>query len=212
MTGRTRIKICGMTELYEVEQAVGFGVDAVGFIFASKSPRYIDPEQARDIIRQLPAFVDAVGVFVNEDPARVNEIVSFCGLSLAQLHGHEPPEYCQLITSRVVKAFQVRNEPDEDVLADYQKVTSAFLLDTYHKEMAGGTGQTFDWQLVQMYQGFTPLILAGGLSVDNVAAAINEVRPFAVDVNSTLESSPGRKDVAKIEALVSAVRQADATA
>ena len=209
MAGRTRVKICGMSDPFEIQKAVEAGVDALGFIFVKKSPRFIDPEEAKALIAELPPFVDAVGVFVNEDPAVVGEIANFCGLTVVQLHGQEPPEYCETIPGRVIKAFQVSAGMGPEVLAPYNDVVWGFLLDTYHKEMAGGTGETFDWSLVEKLNPAKPLILAGGLNVENVADAINQVHPFAVDVNSGIEISPGRKEPAKIEALLRQVAQAD---
>lgn len=209
MAGRTRVKICGMTEAFEVNRAVEDGVDALGFIFVKDSPRSIDPERAKEIIAQLPPFVDAVGVFMNEDPEVVGEIVNYCGLTVVQLHGQEPPEYCQMVPGRVIKAFQVRADMGPDFLEPYNKVVWAFLLDTYHKEMGGGTGETFDWSLVDQLRPGKPLILAGGLNLDNVATAIKQVQPFAVDVNSGIETSPGRKDPEKIAALLRLVAKTD---
>lgn len=209
MAGRTRVKICGMKEPSEVEKAVEAGVDALGFIFVKGSPRAIDPEQAREIIAGLPPFVDAVGVFMNESPEGVGEIVNYCGLTVVQLHGQEPPEYCEMMSRRVIKAFQVRPDMGPDHLEPYNDVVWGFLLDAYHKEMGGGTGETFDWSLVEKVQPQKPLILAGGLAVDNIAAAIEQVQPFAVDVNSGIESSPGRKDPEQIDALFRQVARAD---
>ena len=210
MAGRTRLKICGMTELFEVEQAVAAGVDALGFIFADKSPRAIEPERARALIGHLPPFVDAVGVFVNEDPARVREIINFCGLTVSQLHGQEPPEYCALVPGRVIKAMQVAPDMTADLLTPYNDVVCAFLLDTYHPEMVGGTGKSFDWSIIDRLAPVKSVILAGGLGPDNVEEAIAQVHPFAVDVNSAIEMSPGRKDVDKIKELAKAIARADA--
>ncbi len=209
MAGRTRVKICGMTDPFEVKKAVEAGVDALGFIFVKESPRAIDPEDAKEIIAKLPPFVDAVGVFMNEDPEVVGEIVKYCGLTVVQLHGQEPPEYCQMMPCRVIKAFQVRADMTPDFLEPYNDVVWGFLLDAYHQEMGGGTGETFDWTLVEKLKPGKPLILAGGLNLDNVSAAINQLHPFAVDVNSGIESSPGRKDPEKIAALLRQVAQAD---
>ncbi len=209
MAGRTRVKICGMTDAFEVEKAVEAGVDALGFIFVKESPRAIDPEEAKEIISQLPPFVDAVGVFMNQDPEAVSELVHYCGLTVVQLHGQEPPEYCEVMPIRVVKAFQVKPDMGPEFLEPYNEVVSAFLLDTYHKEMAGGTGETFDWSIVEKLQPSKPVILAGGLNIDNIGAAIKQVRPFAVDVNSGIEMSPGRKDPEKIEKLFQQVSQVD---
>ncbi|TFG36454.1 MAG: phosphoribosylanthranilate isomerase [Desulfobacterales bacterium] len=208
MRSRTRIKICGMTDMEEVRHAVAAGVDALGFIFAKASPRYIDPERARVIISSLPPFVDAVGVFVNDEAERVAEIVQYCNLTVIQLHGDESPNYCRGFQTRVVKAFQVHDELTAQDLLAYEEVVSGFLLDTYDKTQAGGTGKTFDWSLIHKLQPGKPVILAGGLGPANVAQAISEVRPFAVDVNSAIEREPGRKDPDLISRLVEAVAAA----
>lgn len=206
MYARTRVKICGMTNLNEVQHAVQAGVDALGFIFAPKSPRYIDPENARELVASLPPFIGAVGVFVNEDPERVEEIAKYCGLTVLQLHGDESPEYCrQFQGCRVVKAIPVMPGMSPDILTPYEEVVYAFLLDTYHKKLPGGSGQTFDWSLVKELQPKKPVILAGGIGIDNVAQAISAVRPFAVDVNSAIETEPGRKDPVLITKLLEAV-------
>lgn len=211
MAVRTRIKICGMTRKEEVAAVAAAGVDAVGFIFAEESPRYINPEKARDIIRRLPPFVDAVGVFVNEEAGVVQDIVQYCGLTLVQLHGAEPPAYCREMTCRVLKAFRVGPQTTAAELAAYEEVVNGFLLDTFHDKLAGGTGQTFDWQQVARLAPTGPVILAGGLTPANVGQAVREIRPFAVDCNSGVEISPGRKDLDKVRQVVDAVRQADAT-
>ena len=210
MAVRTRIKICGMTKKKEVAAVVEAGVDAVGFIFAEESPRHISPEKARDIVRRLPPFVDAVGVFVNEEASVVQEIVQYCGLTLVQLHGDETPAYCREMTCRVLKAFRVGPHTSHAELAAYEEVVNGFLLDTFHEKLAGGTGQTFDWQLVAQLASPGPVILAGGLNPANVGQAVRAVRPFAVDLNSGVESKPGRKELDKIRQVVAAVRQADA--
>lgn len=209
MSGRTRIKICGMTDMQEVDHAVAAGVDALGFIFAKESPRYISPETAREIVCHLPPFVDGVGVFVDEDPELVHEIVQYCGLSVIQLHGAETPEYCSQFGSRVVKAFRVREGMGEADFLPYDEIVSGFLLDTYQKGMPGGTGETFDWSLVNELDLSRPVILAGGLSPDNVGEAIRRVRPFAVDINSAIETEPGRKDPALIDRIVEEVLRAN---
>jgi len=209
MMGRTRIKICGITRLEDAQQAVAAGVDALGFIFAEKSPRKIDPDQARQIISTLPPFVDAVGVFVNAELARVNELSAYCGLTVVQLHGQESSEYCAAVRGRVVKAFAVRPDTTGDQFAPYADVACGFLLDTYHEKLAGGSGQTFDWTLVWQLALARPVILAGGLTPANVGAAVRQVRPFAVDVNSGVEVSPGIKNHSLISAVVREVRLVD---
>lgn len=210
---RTRIKICGITEMTDAKAAVEAGVDALGFIFAEKSPRRIDPQKAREIIAALPPFVDAVGVFVNEYVDVVEEIVQYCRLTMVQLHGGETPEYCDKISCRVMKSFSISAERVAEGAVDFKPyvgVVEAFLLDTWHSKVDGGTGETFDWDLVAQLQPPGPIVLAGGLNPDNVADSIRMVRPFAVDLNSGLESEPGRKDHEAIARAVTAVRGADA--
>ena len=209
MEGRTRIKICGMTDLVRVREAVAAGVDALGFIFAPASPRRLEPEQARELISSLPPFVDAVGVFVNEEQGMIRDIAQYCGLTMVQLHGDEDPAFCRAMPVRVLKAIRVGEQSRAADLAPYRGAVSGFVLDTYRRGQVGGTGQTFDWQLVAQLAPPAPVILAGGLTPDNVAAAISQVRPFAVDFNSGLETAPGRKDPALMRRAVAAVRQAD---
>ncbi len=205
MIPRTRIKICGMTDIHEVNYAVKAGVDALGFIFVEESPRYIEPEKAREIISSLPPFVDAVGVFRNQERSQVEEIVQYCGLTVAQLHGAESPDYCGNFSGRVIKAFQVHPGMGPEDIAPYEGVVSGFLLDTYHEKQGGGTGHTFDWSMVEKLRPGKPVILAGGIGVNNIAQAIREVNPFAVDVNSAIETEPGRKDPELISRLVEMV-------
>ncbi len=209
MAGRTRIKICGMSELVRVREAVAAGVDALGFIFAAASPRRIEPERAREIIAVLPPFVDAVGVFVNEEAGVIRELAQYCGLTVLQLHGEEDPDFCRAMPLRVIKAIRVGEHSVAAELSPYRGSVSAFLLDTFHQKLAGGTGVAFDWQLVSRLAPPAPVILAGGLTPDNVGAAIEQVHPFAVDFNSGLEKSPGRKDSALVRQAVAAVHQAD---
>ncbi|MEN8136132.1 MAG: phosphoribosylanthranilate isomerase [Thermodesulfobacteriota bacterium] len=209
MVKRTRIKVCGITDREDLVHAVSAGVDGLGFIFAKNSPRQVEPEKARELIKSVPPFVDAVGVFVNEDPDVVTDIIKYCGLTMVQLHGQENIDYCRLMPVRVLKSFAVNSDTDGAEIAVYSGVAAGYLLDTYHKAMAGGTGQTFDWNLIDGLRIPGPVFLAGGLGPENVAAAINAVHPFAVDINSGVETSPGCKDHAKITALVEAVRCAD---
>jgi phosphoribosylanthranilate isomerase len=209
---RTRIKVCGITARADLVHAVAAGVDGLGFIFAKNSPRRIEPEKARELIKSVPPFVDTVGVFVNEDPDVVTDIIKYCGLTMVQLHGQENVDYCQYMPVRVLKSFAVSSETDGLVMALYDGVAAGYLLDTHHETMAGGTGQTFDWRLVNGLRVPGPILLAGGLGPENVGAAIAAVHPFAVDVNSGVETAPGRKDHDKLTELVAAVRRADAGA
>ncbi|MFA6283597.1 MAG: phosphoribosylanthranilate isomerase [Desulfurivibrionaceae bacterium] len=212
MNGRTRIKICGMREMAEVASVVAAGVDAIGLIFVEQSPRYIDPERAREIVKSLPPFVDAVGVFVDQDAAKVNEIVRYCGLTKVQLHGAESPAYCAAINCRVIKAFRVKDSLTREDLLPYAGEVSGFLFDTFHEKIAGGTGQTFDWHLLEKLSPPRPVVLAGGLTPDNVGEAVRLARPFAVDFNSGVELAPGRKDIAKVRAAIAQIAAADAAA
>ena len=200
---RTRIKVCGITRPEDALAAVEAGVDGLGFIFVEKSPRNIDPEQAREIIRLLPPFVDA-------EETVVEEITHYCRLTLVQLHGNESPRYCSNLPFSVVKAFRIGADFDGTAFVPYEDCVRGVLLDTYHKDMAGGTGETFDWALVQQLEPAQPVILAGGLNPENVAAAIEQVRPYAVDVNSGVESAPGRKDLVRLEQFIRQVRETDA--
>ncbi len=214
MAARTRVKMCGITNRYDAEEGVRAGVDALGFIFVDESPRSISPESAREIISELPPFVDCVGVFVDRDPKEVEEIIAYCGLSYAQLHGNEDPKYCERLARftapcKVVKAFRVGEETGEVAFTPYHEVVQGFLLDTYNKGMSGGTGIAFDWGIIDRLHLQLPLILAGGLGPDNVREAISLVRPFAIDVNSGIERAPGQKDVDKLWAFMEQVRLAD---
>jgi phosphoribosylanthranilate isomerase len=202
----TRIKICGTTNLDDALIAVEAGADALGFIFVPNTPRYIHPNQAAKIIENLPPFITTVGLFVNAEQIEIDTIANDCSLDAIQLHGEEPPEFCQTLNRRVVKAFRVKDESSLSGLHDYH--VSAYLLDTYVKGTMGGTGKVFDWNLAVKAKQYGRIILAGGLNPDNIASAILRVRPYGVDVSSSVEVSPGRKDPAKVKAFIGAVRAA----
>ena len=214
MHRRTRIKMCGITNIEHAEQGIRAGVDALGFIFVEDSPRYIEPEKAKEIVEQLSPFVDLVGVFVDRENVEVQEIIDYCGLSYAQLHGSESPEYCSQIAyaaspCKVIKAFRVGPNTAAAEFHPYQNEVQGYLLDTYVADQAGGTGRTFDWEIVRSLELQRPVILAGGLTPENVGEAILKVQPFAIDVNSGVELRPGLKDYDKLGALVEEVRKAD---
>jgi phosphoribosylanthranilate isomerase len=209
MALRTRIKVCGITCQEDARAAVAAGADGLGFIFVEQSPRLVEPDMVRVITDELPPFVSSIGVFRNEAIEVVEEIVNYCRLTLVQLHGTESPEYCKKISCQVIKSFSIRPESDSEELTTYADVASGFLLDTYHKHMAGGTGVAFDWELVEQVKPPGPVILAGGLSPGNVGEAIRQVKPFAVDVNSGVEYQPGRKDTDKLKNFAHEVRKAD---
>jgi phosphoribosylanthranilate isomerase len=200
-----KIKICGITNPEDALIAVAAGADALGFVFFRGSPRYISPEQADAIIRRLPPFVQSVGLFVNEEPATVNSVAERCGLDLVQLHGEESPDYCVAIKRRIIKAFRVKDVSSLDDMENYR--VAACLLDAWSPAAHGGTGTTFNWEIAARAAASQPIILAGGLTPENVAGAVATVNPYAVDVSSGVESAPGKKDAALIRAFVSAARQ-----
>ncbi len=202
----TRIKICGITNVADALLAAELGANALGFIFYPKSPRAITPAAARQIIAQLPPLVLSVGVFVNEDAAIVLEVAEMVRLDWLQLHGEETPDYCRYLNRNVIKAIRVQDRESLAQMSPYQRIVRAFLLDTYAPGQKGGTGRTFDWSLAKAAQQYGPVILAGGLQPDNVAAAIAAAAPQAVDVASGVEAAPGKKDPEKLRAFFRAAR------
>lgn len=216
MFTRTRIKMCGMTREKDVELGINLGIDALGFIFFGKSPRNVAPDFVKAVISKVPPFVDCVGVFVNRDREEVEEIVEYCGLSHAQLHGQEDPKYCERLERfaapcHVIKAFRVGSESKGEDFLPYNDLVHGYLLDTYQKGTVGGTGKSFDWSLIKHLELKRPVILAGGLAPDNVLDAIAAVSPFAVDVNSGVELEPGIKDHTKVTEFIQKVRKSDAS-
>lgn len=198
--------MCGTTRLEDALAAVRFGVDALGFIFYAKSPRYIDPAKAAAIFRELPPFIDRVGVFVNAPLSEVMQTARL-GLSFLQLHGDESPDYCLKIRELlpccgIIKAFLVGAESCRASFTPYDSCVDAYLLDTYVKGASGGTGLAFDWSIIEGLKLRRPLILAGGLAPENVARAIAAVQPYAVDINSAVELQPGMKDHHRLQALM----------
>jgi phosphoribosylanthranilate isomerase len=196
----TKIKICGITNLKDALMAAKLGADAIGFVFA-KSTRRITPEKAGDIVLKLPWKLVRIGVFVNEKPERVNRVVRVCGLDLVQLHGDETPAYCKKISSRIIKAVRIKSKKDIEKIKKYK--VAAVLLDAYSKSKYGGTGKTFDWNLAKnVKRSKVPVILSGGLNEKNIMEAIKKVRPYAVDVSSGVESSPGCKNAKKMKKVI----------
>ena len=193
---RTRVKICGITNREDALAAVKAGADALGFVFFAKSPRAVAVETAAEIIALLPPFVASVGLFVNEDRAVIETTAQRCGLDLIQLHGDELPEDCVFPGRKVIKALRVRDGESLKVADRYQ--VTGLLLDAWSDKVYGGSGESFDWSLLRDFAAGHPVILAGGLTPQNVAAAIAEVRPYAVDVSSGVEAVPGKKDPAKV--------------
>ncbi len=197
---QVKVKVCGMTCLKDTQVAVEEGVDAVGFIFYKKSPRSVTMKTAREIILELPPFVDTVGVFVDETAEQINKIADYCNLDIIQLHGDESPAFCKKIRRRVIKAFKVKDMQSVKKLSGFQ--VSGFLLDTFSENLHGGTGKVFDWNLALPAKKFGPVIMAGGLTPNNVRQAVQQVRPYGVDVCSGVESQPGVKDHKKVRAFL----------
>lgn len=210
MLKRTRIKFCGMTQAEQVTAAVAYGVDAIGVILHADSPRSISIEQAQKIRDVVPAFVSLVGVFVNADKQFIEQAVDSLKLDLIQLHGDESDEFGKQLSRPFIKAIRAKNA--QQVAADVAKfpTANAILFDPYVKGQHGGTGQTLDTQLWPQ-EHHQSLILAGGLSADNVGARVSQLRPFAVDMNSGLELAPGDKSVELMRSAIIAVRLADAS-
>jgi phosphoribosylanthranilate isomerase len=203
----TQIKICGITNIDDALCAAACGADAVGFIFHPASPRYVSPERAREIITALPGGIAKVGVFVNREAEEVERISGECGLDLIQLHGDESPEYCRRFPpERVIKAVSPRTAEELRALDVYD--VRAFLADFREPGRFGGTGKQADWDLAAMLGRKRPLILAGGLSEENIAGALTAVSPQAVDINSGIERLPGVKDHDRMRRIVEIIRRA----
>ena len=204
----TRVKVCGITNLNDARASVEAGAYALGFNFYPKSPRYLPPLEAAEIIRQLPEGVFAVGVFVNEpDSAAIKTAARIAGIHAVQLHGEEPPSFCNSLNDLfIIKALRVGDGFHPAEAASFE--TDAILLDAFKAGLYGGTGQAFDWTVAVRTKEFVKkLYLAGGLNPTNVAEAIRTVQPYAVDVCSGVESSPGRKDPAKLCAFMDEIRK-----
>lgn len=206
---RVKVKICGVRSVADAQAAVAAGADALGLNFWPGSPRFVEPEAAREIIRALPPFVSSVGVFVNEHPHRMLEIASHLNLGALQLHGDESPELCAgLAPFKVIKALRVADDLDLNKIRDY--AVDMILLDAGVKGSYGGTGRAFDWRIAVEAKRHASIILAGGLTVDNVEDAITQVRPAAIDVCSGVESEPGKKDYGRLNDFMAAVARANA--
>ncbi len=204
---KIKVKICGITDHKDASAAVRLGADALGFIFAS-SPRQVSPEKAQEIIRAVPPFVKTVGVFVNESLDVIRELRESCGFDLVQLHGDEPPDLCKELMPRAIKALRIKDGSSLQAIDTYRGKIRALLLDTYSRDMIGGTGKNFDWELaIKAKELGMPVILAGGLNPSNIEKAISVVQPYAVDVNSGVEERPGRKNHALMKELMEKVNK-----
>jgi phosphoribosylanthranilate isomerase len=201
-----KVKICGITNLDDALAAVEYGADALGFVFYPKSPRFVSTDNVSKITAQLPPFVITVGVFVNEKPKKIKEIMTSANLKALQLQGDETPQDCSIWTP-TIKAFRVKDFIDLDPLAHYQGI-SAYLLDTYAPSSYGGTGQIFNWDIALEAKRFGKIILAGGLTPDNVEKAVSWVKPYAVDVSSGVEAEKGKKNLLKVKEFIERAKAA----
>ncbi|MFQ5455593.1 MAG: phosphoribosylanthranilate isomerase [Nitrospirota bacterium] len=187
-----RVKICGITNLDDAVASARYGADGIGFIFYKKSARYIEPDKAREIIAHLSPFLTTFAVVVNEEKKIVREIIAHTGVNIIQLHGDESPEFCNEFSERAVKAIRIRNKESLNIMDGFH--VRGFLLDTFRKGGYGGTGEIFDWDIAIEAKRFGDIILSGGLTIDNIREAIAKVRPYGVDVSSSVESNIGKKD------------------
>jgi phosphoribosylanthranilate isomerase len=204
---RVRIKICGMTRVEDATEAARLGVDAVGLVFYPKSPRHVSVERARELVAALPAFVTVTALFLDPSEAEVRRVLDNVRVELLQFHGGEPAEFCRGFGRPYIKAVPMGSRADIAEYAHRHAGAAALLLDSHVAGQKGGTGVSFDWTTIPKFTG-PPLILAGGLSADNVATAIRIVQPYGVDVSSGVESQPGLKDAAKMAAFIREVNDA----
>jgi len=197
----TKVKICGFTEPNNARDAALAGVDAIGLVFYDKSPRNVDIHSAQKIIEALPPFINRVGLFVNANPSFIDEILCEVPLDTLQFHGDESVLDCAQYQMPFIKSLRVKPDTNVKEIAENFSSASPLLLDSFSPSSYGGTGESFDWSLACVKISL-PIILAGGLTVDNVADAIKQVNPYAVDASSGVESAPGVKDIDKIEAFI----------
>jgi len=202
-----KVKICGITNLEDALNSVNAGCDAVGFVFYKKSPRYITPQKAKGIINRLSPDVIKIGVFVNAKEKQVKRIAKLCNLDMLQFHGEESPEFCDKFNGfKVIKEFRINDRIDLKNMLKYKPF--AYLLDTFVKSKRGGTGKQFNWELAKHINGIKkPIFLSGGLTAKNVKRAIKQVRPDWVDVSSSVEIKPGKKDHKKVKEFIETVKR-----
>ena len=221
----TRVKICGITSLEDARMAVQAGADALGFIFVENTPRFVTPEQVAPIIRALPPFVTAVGIFWDHPAGHIKAIIEACGLRVVQFHGDETPEDCQGYSVPVIKTIKLPPVSTIDGLPEYRvterfgallyrKVVAAYLLDSQARWSEGEGREPLEWRSIRLMadksprESQLPIVLSGGLTPENVATAVSIVRPFAVDVNSGVEARPGKKDAEKVRRFIEAAKRA----
>jgi len=207
---RTRVKICGFTRAEDAVQAARLGADAIGLVFYPPSPRNVDIDQALRITAALPAFTTVVALFVDEEEARIREILQKVPIDCLQFHGDEPSDVCRIYNKRYIKAVRVRPETDIAALAGHYYDAAGLLLDAWHPDAKGGTGSLFDWNRIPEHCGL-PIILAGGLNAENAYDAVRTVKPYALDVSSGVEAAKGVKDAARMAAFLTEVNKGDRT-
>ena len=205
---RTRVKICGFTRVEDAVYAAHLGVDAIGLVFYPPSPRHVEIEQAIKIVNALPAFTSVVALFVDEQEARIREVLARVSIDCLQFHGDEPAEACRIYGKRYIKAVRMQDGIDIGALALHYHDAAGLLLDAYHPGAKGGTGSQFDWELIPR-QCTLPVILAGGLDETNAKQAVQTVRPYALDVSSGVEAEKGVKDSLKMAAFIKQVNEGD---
>lgn len=206
MSYRTRVKICGITRVEDALDAIRLGADALGFVFYRPSPRYVEPAVAQRIIAALPPFVTTVGLFVDAEVSDIQQVLAQVPLSLLQFHGDERADYCRQFAKPWIKALRMQPEVDISALIAAYPDASGILLDAWHPQLKGGTGETFDWR--HWPHSEKPLILAGGLTPENVTTAIRQTQPYAVDVSGGVEEAKGKKDFRLLQAFMAGVNAA----
>lgn len=205
---RTRVKICGFTRIEDAVYAAHLGVDAVGLVFYPPSPRHVEIEQAIRIVNALPAFTSVVALFVDEQEARIREVLARVAIDCLQFHGDEPAEACRVYGKRYLKAVRMQDGIDISALALHYHDAAGLLLDAFHPGAKGGTGSQFDWEMIPKKCDL-PIILAGGLDETNAKLAVQSVRPYALDVSSGVEAKKGVKDSLKMAAFIKQVNEGD---
>ncbi len=195
-----RVKICGITNTKDAVFCSENGADALGFVFYDKSPRYVCPKSASEIIKDLPPFISIVGLFVNESPDEVRRISDLCRLDILQFHGDETSEYVNSFERKKIKAFRIKERVKEEDIIDYD--VDAYLFDAYAKGLYGGSGEKFNWSAITEQKFTRPVILAGGLKPENIIDAVDAVQPYAVDVSSGVESERGVKNLNEVKKFI----------
>ncbi|MBF2057279.1 MAG: phosphoribosylanthranilate isomerase [Cyanobacterium sp. T60_A2020_053] len=202
-----RLKICGVTNIKQAQAITDFGVDTIGFICVRKSPRYVSPSAINEIIKQLPPEISTIGVFVNETIENITQIVNETGLTGVQLHGEETPQFCSSLREifpeiEIIKAIRYKDSGARQEAEIYLPVVDTLLIDTYQKDVYGGTGKTFPWSQMSDFRPSRPWLLAGGVGADNVVEAFETLTCDGLDISSSVEISPGQKDLTKIKELL----------